>query len=136
MRPTAVPVPIPTRLAKRSWAALNFHRLTEQLPFTIHVVTTRKRKQKIIAFGGAKIEFIKVKSSSFFGFERVSYRGREIFIAEKEKAIIDGLVGKKMSLDEVVEIVKDNPKKINRGKLLAFARVFPKLLAKFGAVLK
>ncbi len=119
-----------------SWAALNFYKLTEQLPFTIHVVTTRKRKRKTITFGGAKIEFIKVKSSFFLGFERISYQGREIFIAEKEKAIIDGLVSKKISLEEAIELVKNNPRKISKQKLLVFGRVYPRFLAKFGAVLK
>ncbi len=119
-----------------SWAALNYYKLTEQLPFTIHVVTTRKRKRKTLTFGGAKIEFIKVKSSAFFGFERISYRGREVFVAEKEKAIIDGLVGRKISLEEAIELVQNNPKKISKRKLLSFARVFSKLRVKLGALLK
>jgi predicted transcriptional regulator of viral defense system len=105
------------------WAALNFYKLTEQLPFTIHVITTKKRKRKIISYGDTRIEFVKIKRSAFFGFDRIVYQGREIFIAEKEKAIIDALATKKMSLREAIELIKHNRRKINRSKLLSYARI-------------
>jgi len=103
------------------WAALNYHKLTEQLPFTIHIVTTRKRKRKVIRFGNARIEFIMLKKEAFCGFQRVIYQGREIFIAEKEKAIVDALMAKKMSLSEATELIKSNPGKINRKKVFYYA---------------
>jgi predicted transcriptional regulator of viral defense system len=105
------------------WAALNFYKLTEQLPFTIHVITTKKRERKIISYGDTRIEFVKIKRSAFFGFDRIVYQGREIFIAEKEKAIIDALATKKMSLKEAIELIKHNRRKINRSKLLSYARI-------------
>ncbi len=107
-----------------SWAALNFHKLTDQLPFTIHVITTRKRKRKTLSYGNARIEFIKMKKSAFFGHQRRIYQGREIFIAEKEKAIVDALAARKMSLGEALEIIKGNRKMINRRKLLSHAKIF------------
>jgi len=105
------------------WAALNYYKLTEQLPFTIHVVTTRKRKNKIIAYGNSRIEFIKIKESAFFGFRRVVYQNKEIFIAEEEKALIDALATKKMSLGEARDIIENNKRKLNKTKLLSYAKI-------------
>lgn len=104
------------------WAALQYYKLTEQLPFTIHVMTTRKRKKKIIVYGNAKIEFIKIKADSFGGFQRLMYHTKEIFIAEKEKAIIDALAAKKMSLSEAHDILKNNRRMISKRRLFAYAR--------------
>ena len=104
------------------WAALNYYKLTEQLAFTIHVATTRKRKKKSIVFGKTRIEFIKIKKSLFFGFERIIFHGMEIFIAEKEKAIVDAVGAKKMSLAEVAQIVKENKRKISVKKLFSYAK--------------
>jgi len=106
------------------WAALNYYKLTEQLPFTIHVITTRKRKRKFVYYGNTKIEFIKIKKSAFAGFQRISYQNKEIFMAEKEKAIIDALAAKKMSFSEAIEIIKDNKGKINSKKLFSYAKKY------------
>jgi predicted transcriptional regulator of viral defense system len=103
-------------------SALHYWGLTEQLPFTIHVVTTRKRKKKSVAFGGAKIEFIHLKKSSFLGFKKVPYHGSEIFIAEKEKAIVDALAARKMSLGAAASLVEKNKGKVSVRKLLLFAK--------------
>ncbi len=103
------------------WAALHYYRLTEQLPFTIQVITTRKRKKRILNYGNAKIEFTGVKSSFLTGFQKVIYQQHEIFIAEKEKALIDALAAKKMSLAESIEIIKNNKRKINHRKLFSYA---------------
>ena len=118
-----------------SWAALNYYKLTEQLPFTIHVVTTRKRKKKIIAYGNSRIEFIKIKKNAFFGFERITYQHREIFIAEKEKAIVDALATKKMSLGEAIDIIKNNRRKINRNTLFSYAKMARGLTQKLRGML-
>jgi predicted transcriptional regulator of viral defense system len=104
------------------WAALFFHKLTEQIPFTIHVVSTRKRKQKKIFFNGTKIEFIQIKKTAFTGFERIVYQGKEIFLAEKEKAIVDALSAKKMSINEAIELIKNNKGKLNMKKLLGYSK--------------
>ena len=113
-----------------SWAALHYYRLTEQLPFIIHVITTKKRKRKMISYGNSRIEFIKIKKSAFSGFKRITYQNKEIFIAEKEKAIIDGLAAKKMSFTEAQDIIKNNPRKISKMKLFFYAKKWNGLLKK------
>lgn len=113
------------------WAALHYYHLTEQLPFTIQVITTRRRKRKVLNYGNARIEFTTVRASFFFGFQRVIYHQHEIFIAEKEKALIDALAYRKMSLAEGIEIIKNNKRKINNRRLFSYARqikgLYPKL---------
>ena len=117
------------------WAALNYYKLTEQLPFTLQVVTTRKRKRKVISFANAKIEFIRVKKPAFFGFRRVLYRDKEIFVAEKEKALVDALATRKMTLGEALEIIRSNGRKLNKNKVFAHARLYRGLAKKIRGVL-
>ncbi|MEK6938817.1 MAG: hypothetical protein AABX04_07290 [Nanoarchaeota archaeon] len=104
------------------WAALHYYHLTEQLPFTIQVITTRKRNKKVINYGNAKLEFTTVKSSFLKGFKQIMYQQHEIFIAEKEKALIDAVATRKMSLAESIEIIKNNKREINRTKLFFYAK--------------
>jgi predicted transcriptional regulator of viral defense system len=117
------------------WAALNYYGLTEQLPFTIHVMTTRKRKRKTISFGNAKIEFVKIKNGAFTGFKRVSYQERDMFIAEKEKAIVDALATRKMSPGEAADLIRTNKGRLNGKKLLSYARHWAGLAKKLKAML-
>lgn len=112
------------------WAALNYYKLTEQLPFTLHVVTSRRRKRKTISYRNVKIEFIQIKKESFFGFKRIIYQGKEIFIAKKEKAIVDALASKKMSIPEAVEIIRNNKGKISKKKLFSYAKTSRGLVKK------
>ncbi len=112
------------------WAALHYYHLTEQMPFAIQVITTRKRNKRILSYGKAKLEFTTVKPPFFIGFQRVIHQQREIFIAEKEKALIDALATRKMSLAEGAEIIKNNKRKINRTKLFSYARQIKGLYSK------
>jgi len=124
------------------WAALRHHGFTEQLPTVIHVVTTRSRKRREITFGGAKVVFIKVKPSSFFGFDKLPRDGLEIFMAEPEKALLDSVLFRQISFSEVADIVEKNFKSIEAEKLVnhmikignsTLAKRFGFLLEKLGA---
>ncbi len=112
------------------WAALHYYHLTEQLPFTIQVITPRRRKNKSLQYKNTKIEFTTVKSSLFIGYQRIIYQEQEIFIAEKEKALIDALAFGKMSLVESIEIIKQNKRKLNRRKLFFYATMIQGLTTK------
>lgn len=103
------------------WAALHYYHLTEQLPFTIQVITSRKRNKRTLNYGNAKLEFTTIKPSFFKGYKQAIYQQKEIFIAEKEKALIDALASRKMSLKESIEIIKNNKRKINFKNLFSYA---------------
>ena len=102
------------------WSALNYHHLTDQIPQTIFVITTRARKKKEIIFNNAKIRFTKVNSKYFFGYKKERYGNYDIFIAEKEKALIDSALLKKISFSEICDIMKGNVKNINIPLLIEY----------------
>ena len=95
------------------WAALQYHHLTQQLPWKIEVITTRSRKQREINFGNSKIEFIKTKPDNMIGYGKTHHHGFEIFVADKEKAIADSYVFKKVSEDELLEIIQRHKDELN-----------------------
>lgn len=85
------------------WAALAFYHLTEQVPFSLCVVAPYYKKQ--IVFERTPITFISSQQKFFFGYGKVKYQGFEIFIADKEKALIDGALFKKVSFSELRDIL-------------------------------
>lgn len=119
------------------WSAIRYYNLTEQLPQAVLVITPRKRKKKEIRFNNTKIIFTKVQPKYFFGYKKESYGEFNIFIAEKEKALIDSVLLKKISLSEICEIIKNNLEEINVDLLINYLiRIKNKTLIKrFGFLL-
>lgn len=71
------------------WSAMNYHGMTEQVPFTVFVATTKRRNKKEIH--GVKYEFVTVTKNKFFGFSAVNIAGEAVNIPDREKTIIDAL---------------------------------------------
>lgn len=103
------------------WSAIRFHNLTEQIPHSIWAVTTRKRRKNKIRFADAEILFVLTKPKYFFGFKKVDFKGFEIFVAEPEKSIIDGLLFRKISVSEIFSILKSNLHSISVERTLNYA---------------
>lgn len=103
------------------WSALRYYNLTEQLPQVISVITTRTRKKREISFNNTKILFIKIKPKYFFGYKKEVYQNFNIFIAEKEKALLDSALFKKVSFSEIYNIIKDNINDINIDLLVHYS---------------
>ncbi len=103
------------------WSAIRYHNLTEQLPHDIWVVTPRRLWRKEISFGDAKIIFIRVKPQHFFGYKKMMISNFEVFMAEPEKAILDGMLLKKISFSELAEIIKNNIKTLDMKRLISYA---------------
>jgi predicted transcriptional regulator of viral defense system len=108
------------------WTALQHYNLTEQIPQIIEIVTTRSRKMRIIIFMGVKIEFSRIKQEYFFAYEKIDYGGHQIFMAKKEKALLDALFLKHISPQTFMEIIEQNRKKISIMKLKHYAGKMPK----------
>ena len=102
------------------WSALKFHNLTEQVPFSLYVIIPYYKRE--IIFGNTQILFISSKNRNFFGYEKINYRGFEIFVADKEKAIIDSALFKKASFSELMEITKNHLKELDLGKFLRYLK--------------
>lgn len=119
------------------WSALRYYNLTEQLPQVISVMTTRTRKKREIVLDNTKIVFTKIKPKYFFGYKRERYQNFDIFIAEKEKALIDSVLSKKISFSEVSDIMRENIKDVDASLLVNhLLKIKNKTLAKrFGFLL-
>ncbi len=102
------------------WSSLKFHNLTEQVPNAVFVVVPRYKKTVI--FQKTHIYFIATKSKNIFGYEKIIYKGFEIFIADKEKAIIDSALFKKVSFSEIQEIISHNFKQLSIKKFLKYLK--------------
>lgn len=96
--------------------ALYYYGATTQIPLTIYIASTRSKKS--LTLKGYSLEFIKLKKERFFGYTREKFQGKFIFVAEKEKLIVDSLFlprycpiddiynamgDKKLSIDTLVE---------------------------------
>ncbi len=103
------------------WSAIRHHNMTEQLPHDLWVVTSRRLWRNGISFGGAKIIFVRIKPQYFFGYKKIAISNFEAFMAEPEKAILDGMLLKKISFSELAEIIRNNIKTLDIKRLISYA---------------
>ena len=71
------------------WTALHYWGMTEQIPRTVYVVTTKIKKD--IEFFGEKIQFVTVSPKKFYGYTTEKIDNDYFNIATREKTIIDCL---------------------------------------------
>ncbi len=69
------------------WSAMNYHRLTEQIPNVIFVQTSAQKTSKKIQY--LNYRFIWLNESKIFGYKTIKQDNAEIRIADTEKTIID-----------------------------------------------
>jgi predicted transcriptional regulator of viral defense system len=95
-------------------SALRFYNITEQIPNTVYVLSSRRHRN--IGISDTKVEFIKVRPSLMYGYKKVD----GAMVADPEKAIIDMLyLGK---FEEYAEEAIEN-RKVNREKLERFGEL-------------
>ncbi|MEK6864830.1 MAG: hypothetical protein AABX27_06035 [Nanoarchaeota archaeon] len=97
------------------WTAIRHYNLTEQLPNDIMVASARPKKQLTVQ--GIKIKFYKLKE--MWGYKKERYAGIDIFIAEKEKAVIDAMLIRNMPFDEAAKAISS--KEIDANKLIEYS---------------
>jgi predicted transcriptional regulator of viral defense system len=105
------------------WSALNYYGLTEQIPITVFIQTTsRKKKQENEVFG-VKYRIVRVKEEKFFGIKKVWIENTQINITDKEKTIIDCLDKPQYcgGMIEVIKALKNSRKELNFKKLAEYA---------------
>jgi predicted transcriptional regulator of viral defense system len=119
------------------WAALRYHNLTEQIPNNVSVVTTRAKSCRNIPLTNTMIVFERIRPDWFFGFSKIKINDFEIFMAEPEKALIDAVLLKRISVTEIYSILKENLKHFSSEKIIDYVlRTQNKALAKrFGWML-
>lgn len=102
------------------WTALRYHNLTEQVPHTITVVTTRAKSRKDITLLNTRIIFERVRPLYFFGFSKITIDNFEVFMAEPEKALIDALLLKKISTTEIYSILQTHLKDLSSERIIQY----------------
>jgi predicted transcriptional regulator of viral defense system len=103
------------------WSALRYHNLTEQVPHAVWVVTTQPRKKAVMRILETDIYFTVTKPQYFFGYEKAEQKGLEFFVADPEKAIIDSLLFRKVSVPEVYEMIRINKRTVSYRQLMRYA---------------
>lgn len=91
-----------------SWNALQYYGLTTQLPGTITVISWKKTKIQGIEF---------IKSRLLFGFTKVRYSNFDVFMATKEKAVIDSIIYNLIPISDLIGILPY----LNAGKVQAYS---------------
>ena len=71
------------------WSALHFYGFTEQVPLTVFVATTKKKR--LVSFQGFQFRFVTVRPHKFFGYRRERVGELPVLIADEAKAIVDSL---------------------------------------------
>jgi len=102
-------------------SALSFYGILPETIYQISSATTRKTKT--FQVGNLKFFYFKIKKDCFLGYSLRKIRGRNVLIAEPEKALADFLyqvsLGKRKLSYERLRL-----KKIKKKKLLKYARCF------------
>ena len=104
------------------WSALNYYGLTEQIPTTVFLQTTARKKNQEIKIFGVRYQIIRIKKEKVFGIRKEWIEETQINITEKEKTIIDCLDKPKYcgGIIEVAKALKNS--KFDRKKLQNYAQ--------------
>jgi len=73
------------------WSALHYHGLTEQIPITVFVQTTARKKKNQIEVFGVDYRIVRVKPEKFFGFKKEWIEEISVTVTDREKTVIDCL---------------------------------------------
>jgi len=72
-------------------SALSFHGLTDQVPGTVFVATTKRRQNVVIDELGLRYRFIALSEDKLFGIQTVTIEDQPVRITDPAKTIVDGL---------------------------------------------
>jgi predicted transcriptional regulator of viral defense system len=67
------------------WSALHFHHMTEQVPRSVFLASTKRKRRMDLQ--GQSIVYVALKIGMFFGYEKVG----GTIVSDREKTIIDSL---------------------------------------------
>ena len=72
------------------WTAMNYWDMTEQIPYTVFVATTKRKKN--LEFGYERYEFVTLSERKFFGSVEMKTNSGSFNMSSREKTIVDGLM--------------------------------------------
>ncbi len=120
------------------WSALNHHGLTEQIPRTTFIATTKPKLSLEIL--GAGYQFVRIEKRKFFGFEKIDIEGWKINISSPEKTIADCLDHPEHcgGIDEIARSIYFNHEELDLEKVYTCAEKMGNLtiLKRLGYILE
>jgi len=72
-------------------SALSFHALSDLLPHTVFVATTRRKSEVTVEELGLRFRFITLAPYKFFGIQTVTIEDQPVRITTPSKTLVDGL---------------------------------------------
>ena len=103
------------------WSALNYYGFTEQIPRTVFIQTTSRKKHQEVTIFGVTYKIIRIKEEKIFGVENTWFEDTQITLTNKEKTIIDCL-DKTQYAGGIIEVAKAlQTKEYNKNKLVKYA---------------
>ena len=117
--------------------SLAYHGLIEQLPVYVYVATIDRKGKLENRLQNYIFRFIRIKKQKFFGFKSEFIGDQKVFIAEKEKAIVDCLDQERYSgsIIEITKTLSDNRVNLNKLKKYALKMDNSSLIRKLGYLL-
>lgn len=104
------------------WSALHHHGLTEQIPNTVFIQTTAKKKEQRHEVFGVDYRIVRILKKKMFGIRKIRIDDTSINITDREKTIIDCL-DKPQYCGGVVEVAKAlNNEGLNSKRLKEYAQ--------------
>ena len=102
------------------WSALSIHKLTMQIPFSVEIVTTRKRFNRKIMFNNTPIIFYTAQPAMLYGYENIIWKENiRIPVAKPEKIIVDALYFRAIAPEELRDIIA----MVNKKLLISYAKL-------------
>lgn len=102
------------------WSALNYHGFTEQIPNTVFVQTTARKKKQDLRIFGVRYKIVRIKPEKFFGIEQVWIEGFQVSITDGEKTVIDCL-DKPRYCGGIIEVAKAFREELDTERLREYA---------------
>ena len=105
------------------WSALNFYGVTEQIPNTVFLQTTSRKKKQATEVFGVRYRIVRVKEEKFFGIRKEWIEDTQVHITDKEKTLLDCL-DKPQYCGGVVEVAKalKYGSELDKKKLVEYAQ--------------
>jgi predicted transcriptional regulator of viral defense system len=102
------------------WSALNYHGFTEQIPSTVFVQTTARKKKQDLRVFGVRYKIVRIKPEKYFGVEKTWIEEFQVPITDREKTVVDCL-DKPRYCGGIIEVAKAFMEELNTEKLREYA---------------
>jgi predicted transcriptional regulator of viral defense system len=99
------------------WSALNYHGLSDQIPTTIFIASTKPRP--LLNIVNSRFLFIQISRNKFIGIEKIEIEGRKANISNINKTVVDCLDHPEHSggIDEIARAIYFNHEELNFKKI-------------------